>query len=49
MTAEIIKEPTTIRMTSDITSEQVLSWAKTVEVQSGQTAMLTSIQENKDF
>ena len=49
MTAEIVKELTTMMQTSNIMGEQVLSGAKKVEVQRAQIAMLTSIQENKRF
>ena len=42
MTAKILKELATIQKTSDIISEQVLSWAKRIEAQRDQTAMLTT-------
>ena len=47
--AEIIKELTTIQKTSDISSEQLLEWAKRVKAQRAQRAILTNIQENKKF
>ena len=49
MTAEIIKEITTMQKTSDIMSKQVLSWANRIGVQRTQTAMLPSIHENKEL
>ena len=50
MTAEIIKKPSSNkRKLGDITSEQVFSWVKRVEVQRAEKVMLQSIQENKDF
>ena len=49
MMAEIIKDSTTIRKTSDMTSEQVPVWAKRVKAQRTQKAMLMSIQDNKEF
>ena len=47
MTAEIMRiiHNTT---TSDITSEQVLRWAKRIEAQRAQKAILTIIQENRN-
>ena len=40
MTFEIMKELTTIKKTSQVTSEQVLAWANRVEVETLQKAML---------
>ena len=34
---------------NDITSEQVLSWAKGVEAERAQKTLLTNIHENKEF
>ena len=45
VTKEIIKEVTTIRETSDITSEQVLHWAKRLEAWRPRSNS-TCIQEN---
>ena len=49
MTAEIMKELTTIGKISDITSEQVLSKAKRVEARRDQKVMLSSIRTNFDM
>ena len=49
VTAEIIKELTTMQKTIDIMSKQVLSSANRIRVQRTQKAMLPSIHENKDF
>ena len=42
-------ELTTMQKTSDITSKQVLSWAKRIDAQQAQKAMLTIIQESRDL
>ena len=34
---------------SDVTSEQVLVWAKWVEAQKAQSTIITSLSETKDF
>ena len=49
MMAKMIKLLTTIRKASYTTSEQMLTWAKSVEAQRPQKARLTSIQDNKQF
>ena len=49
MMTEITIELTTITKTSDITSEQVLNWARRVELKRAQKVVLTSIQKNKEF
>ena len=42
MTAELIKELTTIKDTSGLTNQQILSWAKGIEAQRSLKAMLES-------
>ena len=49
MTSEMIQELTVIKNTSEITSKQVLAWAKRVEAHRSWKALLVSIQENKEF
>ena len=50
MTTEIIKDLTTMQMASDIMSKQVFRWgSERVAAQRTQEAILTTIQENKDF
>ena len=41
------KELTTVQKTSEITNEQVLSWAKRIKAQRAQKEILTKIQEDK--
>ena len=38
-----------MQKTCDITSNQALSWAKRIEVHRAQKAMLTIIEESRDF
>ena len=45
---EIIKELTTTTGSDIITSENILSWAKRVEVQRAQSAVMSTITETKD-
>ena len=50
MLGEIIQELTKItKMKKKITSENVLSWAKRVEVQRAQSAIMNSLTEAKEF
>ena len=49
ITAEMIKELTTIIKTGNISHEQLLNWAKRVEAQTTKKEMFTNIQENVDF
>ena len=40
---------TMMQKTSDITSEQVLSWSKRVKVQRAQKTIVDATKENKEF
>ena len=48
MLGEIIKELTTTKENDTITSENILSWAKRVEVQRAQSAVMSNITEKKE-
>ena len=47
MLAEIIREFTKAEESADITSEQVLGWAKRVEAQRAQSGIMDSFTEKK--
>ena len=49
MLTEIKCEPTTMKDTNTVTSEQVMVWAKSVEARQSQTAVLDSLKETKDL
>ena len=49
MACEIIKDLTTIKKTSEVTREEILTWAKRLEVQRWKKAVLATIQETRDF
>ena len=49
MLTEIIRELTKAEESADITSEQVLGWAKRVEAQRAQSAIMDSLTETKEF
>ena len=49
MSIKIIRELTKIEDNENITSEQVLAWAKRVEAQKTQSAILEQLKETKDF
>ena len=49
MLGEIIKELTKVHENEEITSENVLSWAKRVEVQRAQSTIMNSLMEAKKF
>ena len=49
MVTEIIRELTAINDANTVMSNEVLTWAKWVEAQRSQTAMLNSLKENRDF
>ena len=49
MLAEIIRELTKAEESTAVTSEQVLIWAKRVEAQGAQSAIITSLSEMKEF
>ena len=49
MMTDIKRELTVIKMTNDITIEQVLIWAKGVEAQRAHKTTLDTTNENKDF
>ena len=49
MLKEVIKELTTSKDDDQITSEGVLAWAKRVEVQRTQVAVLNTIMESRQF
>ena len=49
MSIKLIRELTKIEDNENITSEQVLVWAKRVEVQKAESAILENLQETKDF
>ena len=45
MLSEVIREPTAIKETNSVTSQQILCWAKRVEVQK---ALLEATKENNE-
>ena len=47
--AKIISELTKAEESANVTSEQVLPWAKRVEVQRAQSAVITSLSEIKEL
>ena len=49
MLAEIIRELTKANESTAVKSEQILVWAKRVEAQRAQTAIITSLSETKEF
>ena len=49
MFAEIIRELTKAKESVDITSEQVLGWAKRVKAQREQSAIMDSLTRTKEF
>ena len=49
MLGEIIRELTKVKISNVITSEDVLAWAKRVEVQRVQSAVMNSLMEAKEF
>ena len=49
MVAEIIRELIKAEKSAAVTSEQVLVWAKTVEVQRAQSTIITSLSETKSL
>ena len=49
MLAEIIRELTKIQENTEVTSEKVLHWAKRVEAQRAQSAIMNSLTETKEF
>ena len=49
MVEEIIKELTTAKDDDQITSEGMLAWAKRLEVQKAQAAVLNTIIESRQF
>ena len=49
MLGEIIKELTKIHENEEVTSENVLSWAKRVEAQRAHSAIMNSLTEAKEF
>ena len=49
MLVEIIREHTKTWESKDVTSEQVLAWAKRVEVQKAQFEIINSLNMTKDF
>ena len=49
MLAEIIRELTKAKESTAVTSEQVLIWAKRMEVQRAMSAIITSLSETKEF
>ena len=49
MLGEIIRELTKIHEITEITSENVLCWAKRVEAQRAQYAIMNSLTEPKEF
>ena len=49
MLGEIIRELTKVKVNNTINSETVLLWAKRVEVQRAQVAVMSSITERKEF
>ena len=49
MSIEIIKEITKIEEDNNMTSEKALAWARRVEVQKAQSAILENVYEAEDF
>ena len=49
MLGEITRELTKIHKNTEITSENVLCWAKRVEAQRAQSAIMNSLTEVKEF
>ena len=49
MLEEIIKELTTVKSNEQITSGNVLVWAKRVEAQMAQAVVMSAITESKEF
>ena len=49
MLGDMIQEFTKIHENEEITSKNVLSWAKTVKVQRGQSAIKNNLTEVKEF
>ena len=49
MLVEIIREFTKNEESKDVTSEQVLAWAKRVKVQKAQSVIINNLNETKDF
>ena len=49
MTSEIRRELMVIKVMSDVTNEQILSWAWGIEAQGPQKAMPESLKGTKDF
>ena len=49
MLAEIIRELTKAKESADTTSEQVLGWAKGVEANRAQSAIMDNLTETKEF
>ena len=49
MTSNIIKKLTAIKNADEVTSEQVLAWARRMEVQRLWKDMVATIQEAKEF
>ena len=49
MIVEIVKELTKMGENENVTSEQVLTWTRTVAVQKAQSAILKHLNETKDF
>ena len=49
MLTEIIRELSKAKESVDITSEQVLGWAKRVEAQRAQSEIMDSLTETKEF
>ena len=49
MLGEIIRELTKIQENTEITSENMLCWAKRVEAQRAQSAIMNSLTEAKEF
>ena len=49
MLGEIIGELTKVKISSVVTSEDVLAWVKRVEVQRAQSVVMNSLTEAKEF
>ena len=49
MLIEILKELTKTEESTDVTIREVLAWAKRVEAQKAQSAILNSLNKRKDF
>ena len=47
MLGEIIRELTKVKIDSGITSENVLAWAKTIQVQRAQSGAMNSLYRGK--